>query len=185
LLDSVTWFVEASIFGYPDAGGSELPAAVRQRAISNVFESAAATAFARHGFAAGRVTDNCVWQLSSPETLVTPDNTPIPGEIDILAVNERPHKVFVGECKVLNTPHSPAEMRSLRAKLGRADDSSFYGKLQRKLDWVRRCTRFRGWPEEAFEGFFWSDRLNPIMHQGQFPVINIDVLEEGLKSLGV
>jgi hypothetical protein len=118
--DSITWFIEESVMRYEGRGGVPLSESVFDRLVSAPFETAIRDLFRRHGFLAGRVTQNGAWlieegKLGASElllgkkwkqspALIHLSGEKCPGEMDVVAYHPSKAYLVVIECKVLGFP---------------------------------------------------------------------------------
>lgn len=175
--DSLNWFIEASVFGYP--GGVMLSQNVFRLAISQPFEEDISTRFRKYGFAAGRVTERGAWLVPGRTEVLSHENgTPLPGEMDALAYRESTQELVLCECKVLRFPFTKNQARNVLEKV----TSKFNADLREKIAWMRKCDSFPLRARNRLLGLIVLDRPLPGMLLGEFQTVDTDTLSEALEQ---
>jgi hypothetical protein len=102
--------------------------------VSRPFEVITVKLFREHGFIAGEVTGNGAW-LTQDGTVQPPAGIPRPpGQIDLLAWHPTGY-LLVGDCKILQLPHSETSWINLWKKL-HEDEQGFHGKITANTEWA-------------------------------------------------
>lgn len=162
IVDSITWFIESSLFGYQPRSSPRLSDNVLRTVVSEPFEEEIASLFSSHGFRAGKVTEEGAWMVEGePFLLRHPSGIVPPGEMDVLAVREDKQIVLLIECKVLDMPFTESKLRNLLSKVGAQDAEGFYVKLRKKAAWLREVIQLRQFDDDAFVSVLVLDRRSP------------------------
>lgn len=185
IIDSINWFVEASIMPYSDVGGVRLPENIFNKYISKHFENNVIEVFKKQGFKAGFVNENGVWSTGNENIVLENICDEIcPGEIDLLAYNLEKKFVILGECKVL--AHAIANYKKLRnilSKISDDDSELFHAKIRKKVEWITNTKQFTAIPEYNFAGIIILDKVIPGMHgMYEHQVMSLSEIKEAFES---
>ncbi|KAB0442525.1 hypothetical protein [Lysinibacillus fusiformis] len=181
ILDSLNWFVESAVLGYPDAP-VKLSSKVFENSISIPFESEVQQVLIKYGFEAGEVSKKQYWS-NQGRGIVHNNDEKIPGQIDVLAYNEERKLSIVIDCKVLAYPYRYSTMKNIMGKTGSLDTEGFHSKLKDKINWLKNTIEFSGIPDINFYGLIVLDRKLPVFDQGEYPVVFIEELIELLERI--
>lgn len=179
IVDSITWYVEASILKYEGINRVKLPDVIYNKYVSDPFEQQINKLLNKYGFSTGNVTDKNVWKNNNTK-LIHPSNSKIPGEIDVLAYKPSANLVLVIECKVLAYPHEPERLRNIISKTGVQDSERFHSKLAKKVTWIEETNHFPSGTQIV--GLIVLDRMFPIVNNGEHPVYSEELLKEFLED---
>jgi hypothetical protein len=190
MVDTINWFVEASIMGYKDSGGVKVADRLRQE-ITDRFEIQVQELFRNHGCNAGKVTENGVWLMDKNKMPVIkhPQNRKNPGEIDILAYQPETQWLYVVECKVLNLPLVAKNIRNVDAKLNDRSKEKFHTKLNKKSKWIQESINWfadQGYPIQEVINVIVLDRFlpgMPIPDEKDNEIINVIVYKNLVEFL--
>jgi hypothetical protein len=132
--DSITMLTERAVGPYSGRRRAALPGRTFERLVSRPFEVITVKLFREHGFIAGEVTGNGAW-LTQDGTVQPPAGIPRPpGQIDLLAWHPTGY-LLVGDCKILQLPHSETSWINLWKKL-HEDEQGFHGKITANTEWA-------------------------------------------------
>ncbi|PHA33611.1 hypothetical protein [Bacillus wiedmannii] len=181
MVDSINWFVEASIFRYSNSDGIKLPEKVFEYLIATPFEHRVQKKLLDCGFKVGEVGIDQYWTNENKYLSHIADEE-IPGQIDVLAYHAEEKVVWIIECKVLKFPNTDTPhkvIRNIISKTGDADTEGFHSKLEDKIKWLKNTTEFIGRRDLRFEGAIVLDRKLPVIDSGKYPVYD----EESMQNL--
>lgn len=134
IADSITALTERAIGPYSGKRRWALPDRTFERLVSRPFEAITVKLFRGHGFVAGEVTGKGAW-LTQDGTVQPPAGVPRPpGQIDVLAWHPTGY-LLVGDCKILQLPHSETAWANLWKKL-HEDEQGFHGKIIANTEWA-------------------------------------------------
>lgn len=176
--DSINNFIEQQII-IRKGSSSEiyLPENLFRKLVSKPFEDEIVNILREEGFCSGNVNEKGVWDTQKGKLQINNTTRENPGEIDILAYNERRKHVFIVECKVLLDVMDEKTIRNLFLKLTEYDSEEFRRKLLRKASWVQESDLWRGIGNVVFEKVILTDISYPfkqldsdslIMHKEEF-----------------
>jgi hypothetical protein len=136
ITDSITALTERAIGPYSGKRRWSLPDQTFERLVSRPFEAITVKLFREHGFVAGEVTAKGAW-LTQDGPIQPPAGVPRPkGQIDVLAWHPTGY-LLVGDCKILQLPHSATAWANLWKKL-HEDEQGFRGKIIANTEWARK-----------------------------------------------
>ncbi len=134
IADSITVLTERAVGPYSGKRRWALPGGTFERLVSRPFEAITVKLFREHGFVAGEVTAKGAW-LTQDGPIQPPAGVPRPkGQIDVLAWHPTGY-LLVGDCKVLQLPHSATAWANLWKKL-HEDEQGFRGKIIANTEWA-------------------------------------------------
>jgi hypothetical protein len=136
IADSITALTERAVGPYSGKRRWALPDRTFEQLVSRPFEAATVKLFREHGFVAGEVTGNGAW-LTQDGAVQPPAGIPRPpGQIDVLAWHPTGY-LLVGDCKILQLPHSDTAWVNLWKKL-HEDEQGFHGKITSNTEWAMK-----------------------------------------------
>lgn len=140
--DSLNWFVESQLLGYPTRNPYlNLPNKIFQNAFSQKFEDQCIELFRSHGFLSGHILETGVWKTQKENiNLNIPDET-LFGEIDVFACHPKLPIAFLVECKVLLDVQDSRSYQNIASKL-KYDSEGFRFKLKEKAAWIQKTFNF-------------------------------------------
>lgn len=184
IVDSITWFVEASILDYKGFGGAPLPAEIFERMVSKPFEDEVRELFAENGYVVGSVTDRGTWVSNQyPRAISHPSGAKCPGQIDVVAYHPVFNLVVVGECKVIADPTSFSRLRNVVSKFGSSDAEGFHRKIRKKIQWISQTDAFPSVSAERFIGLLITDEPVATTDRPEHPVVDLERLRKHLRTL--
>lgn len=174
--DSINSFIENSIMGNIELDGVNVPESLFNDYISKPFEQHACELFRKVGWQAGGISTSGYWNGGNCN-IRHPNNTPIPGEVDVLALSPDKSIAALVECKVLSHPLTRGKLRNIAGKLGCKDDEQFHSKLRKKLEWLKNTIEFKDIP---IEGMLLVDEGAYLAQKPEHPVFDSEELAEML-----
>jgi hypothetical protein len=134
ITDSITALTERAVGPYSGKRRWALPDWTFELLVSRPFEAITVKLFREHGFVAGEVTAKGAW-LTQDGPIQPPSGVPRPkGQIDVLAWHPTGY-LLVGDCKILQLPHSETAWANLWKKL-HEDEQGFRGKIIANTEWA-------------------------------------------------